>query len=429
MRAETKDMKFSNLSKRLLAVASTVGLALVIASCGASNTVDFLYATSNTENPGQINVYYVDSLSGALHQIADSPYPSGGRNPVYEVTSPNGKYLYVANHDDNTIVEFAIGTDAKLYPIQTINTPGTEPVALAVNASGTDLFVLDYYAPAAPGQPSYTDLNPGPGAVVVFPITAGTGSLGVPLSVGATNYWQVQCFPTNLTVTPNGGYVYVTNTNAVVVTTSPPVTGTVPILPATCPASGTVSAFSVVGGQTVTSLAAVAGSPFSTGSGSAPTGITADPGNGSIYVTDSALNDLYTYSIQSTGALTLASTVPTGTMPMGATVVANPSASSKYLYVTNYTAGSISVYSLGSGLPSPLATTSAGGSGPLCALAEPNLQRFLYTADYTGNTIGGAELNPSTGTLIINQGSPYPTAGQPTCIAAVPHNGNPNGLK
>jgi 6-phosphogluconolactonase (cycloisomerase 2 family) len=109
---------------------------------------------------------------------------------------------------------------------------------------------------------------------------------------------------------------------------------------------------------------------------------------------------------------------------MGGTVV-----NSQFLYVTNYTDGAISIFSLSSGVPVLVTTSNAGASGPLCVIADPNTQRFLYTADYIGGTIGGAELNPSTGTLITNQGSPYPTSGQPTCVAAIIHaGGNKNGL-
>lgn len=416
-------MKLRQFGRRLLAAASVAGVSLGILSCGASNTIDFLYVTSNRVNPGQINVYEVDSESGELFQIQDSPYPSGGRNPVYEVASPNGLSLYVANHDDNTIVRFAIGTDGKLYPLQTITTPGTEPVALAVNAAGTALFVLDYYAPVSPGQPSYTDLNPGPGALIVYPTDPGTGKLGSPVTVGAQNYWPVQCFPSNVAVTPDNGYVYVTNPNSVVVTTSPPVTGTVPVRPAACPASGTVSAFAVAGSSDgVSGLTPVAGSPFSTGSGSAPTGVIADPGSGALYVTDSALNQLDTYGIGSGGVLSLAGTTATGAMPMGGTVVSGANGS-KYLYVTNYTGGSLSVFSLASGLPSLVATSSSGASGPLCVLAEPHTQRYLYTANYTGGKVGGSELDPANGTLITNKNSPYGTSGQPTCVAAITHAG------
>jgi 6-phosphogluconolactonase (cycloisomerase 2 family) len=429
MRAGTKPMKFSPV-RRLLAAASTAAMALLLVSCGASNTIDFLYVTGNLNNPGQINVYEVNSQSGALYQIADSPYPSGGRNPVYEVASSNGLNLYVANHDDNTIVQFLIGTDGKLYPVQTVNTPGTEPVAMAINAAGTFLYVLDYYAPAAPGQPSYTDLNPGPGAVIVYPINPTTGNLGTPLTTGAANYWNVQCFPSNLALTPNGNFLYVANPNSVIVTTSPPVTGTVPILPASCPSSGTVSAFSVSSSGLTPVGSSPAGSPYSdpaaisTGSGSAPTALIANPSSGSLYVTDSSKNQLYNFSIDSTGALTLASTLATGTMPMGATIV-----NGKFLYVTNFTAGSISIYSLSSGAPSLIATSTSGASGPLCVMADPDTQRFLYSADYTGGKIGGSELDPSTGALITNKSSPYPTSGQPTCIAAVAHKGgNAHGL-
>jgi 6-phosphogluconolactonase (cycloisomerase 2 family) len=114
-------------------------------------------------------------------------------------------------------------------------------------------------------------------------------------------------------------------------------------------------------------------------------------------------------------------------MPMGATVV-NAGTSEKYLYVTNYQDGSISSYSLNTGTPVSLATTSTGSSGPLCIMADPSLQRYLYVADYTGNHIGGLELDPATGGLITNQNQPYPTSGQPTCVAAVKHAGNANGL-
>lgn len=425
-------MKLSKIGSRLLAGASATGLALLLASCGASNTVDFLYVTSNQGNPGQINVYQVDSESGALFQIPDSPYPTG-RNPVYEVASPNGKNLYVANHDDNTVEMFAIGTDGKLYPLQNVTTLGTEPVALAINSAGTELFVLDYYAPAAPGQPSYTDLNPGPGAVMVYPIDSASGMLGSPISGSTGNYWTVQCFPANLSVTPNGNDLYVTNTNSVVVTTSPPVTGTIPQLPAGCPDYGTVSEFAVNGASGLTPI----GSPLpplnsssvsgiALGAGSAPTGITAGPGNSYVYVTDSALNQVDSFAIQTDGTLTLTASTSAGVMPMAATV--SGSGTGSYLFVSNYSSNTIGSYSLSSGVPTLLTTTSAGTSGPLCLELDPELGRYLYSADYTGGKVGGAELDPSTGSLIINENAPYPTSGQPTCVAAVPHAGNPSGL-
>lgn len=430
-------MKLRNLATRLLAATSLAGAALLLVSCAASNTVDFLYVTSNIQSPGQINVYEVDSESGALHQLADSPYPSGGVNPVYEVTSPNGKYLYVANHDSNAIVMFAIGTDGKLYPLQTTTTPGTEPVALAINSAGTALYVLDYYAPAAPGQPPYTDLNPGPGAVAVYTIDSSNGNLSsAPLANGTADYWDVQCFPSNLAVTPNGNGLYVTNTNSVVVTTAPPVTGTVPNRPSSCPSYGTISEFAVNSGGGLTpigaplpplSSSAVSGIAMS--AGSAPTGIAADPGSGAIYVTDSALGEVDSYAVQSDGSLSLAATTPTGNLPMGATVAGKAGSSGTYLYVSNYNDGTISAYSLSDGVPTPITTTSSGTSGPLCLVIDPELGRYLFVSDYIGGKVGGVFVDPSTGGLTTSEGSPYVSQGQPTCVAAIGHAGNAQGLQ
>src|ERR1700761_3651335 len=171
-------MKLRKSGRLLLAIAASTGLGLGLTSCSPSNTVDYVYVTASKANPGQISVYKVDSESGALTQIQDSPYPSGGRNPVGTITSPDGKYLYVINRDDNNIVQFAIGTDGKLYPQQTCNTPGAEPVQLAINTAGTFLYVVDFYSPETPGGPVYSSANPGPGDLVVYPVDPKTGSLG-----------------------------------------------------------------------------------------------------------------------------------------------------------------------------------------------------------------------------------------------------------
>ena len=124
-------MKLRHIGQAAWAGAVSVALVLGVAACGQDNTIDYLFVANSKNNPGQINVYLVDSESGSLKQILDSPYQSGqtngGRNPVSLVTSPNQQYLYALNHDDNTIVKFGIGTDAKLYPQNTYNTPGSGP--------------------------------------------------------------------------------------------------------------------------------------------------------------------------------------------------------------------------------------------------------------------------------------------------------------
>ena len=125
--------------------------------------------------------------AGALIQLHGSPYPSGGANPVADVTSPNGKNLYVVNHDSNTVVEFAIGTDGTLAQQQTCTTPGSSPTQLAINKAGTYLYVVETY------QPSHSANTPGPGALVVYPINANgqlgaTSSLCTPVANGSQGF-------------------------------------------------------------------------------------------------------------------------------------------------------------------------------------------------------------------------------------------------
>jgi 6-phosphogluconolactonase len=398
-------MKFSKTGQALLAAAVSIGIGLGITSCGESNTIDYLFITASKNNPGQISVYRVDQESGALTQIQDSPYPSGGRNPVAEVASPNGADLYVVNHDDNTIVEFAIGTDGKLYPQHTYQTAGTEPNAIAINAAGTLLFVVDTY------EATYSDANPGPGAVNVFPINS-DGSLGTNVTNGSLPYWPVEFAPTSVTVTANGNFVYVTNANTNAPSTAPDF------------GRGTVEAFAVGSGGALTPVYSTTPLPYA---GVQPSASASDPTSRFLYVTDAASNELYAYTIATDGSLNPLINGPfaTGVFPDGITIAP----SGTYLYVSNYNSNTISAYTLtqSTGTPSALAgaTSYATKTGPTCIIVEPAFGRFVYTANFLDNSVTGYEMNINTGTLTGTENSPYPAAGQPTCAAAVPHGNHP----
>jgi 6-phosphogluconolactonase len=407
-------MKFSKSGQRLLAAAVSVGIALGITSCGQSNTVDFLYVTASKNNPGQIAVYKVDQESGALTQIPSSPYSSGGRNPVAEITSPDGKYLYVVNHDDNTIVEFAIGTDGKIYPQNTYNTPGTEPQAIAINSTGTLLFVVDTF------QPGFSTANPGPGALVVFPVNS-DGSLGTAITNTSVTpnvpFWPVENNPSSVNVTvPLSGsstdYVYVVNTN-------------------TSSQRGTVSAFSFSTASGGGALTPITGSPCIANSaagtncfqaGVAPNASASDPTGRFFYVTDGATNQLIAYTITPGGVLIPLQNGPFKTDVFPNAVTVDPTAT--YIYVANFNSNDISAYQIdqGTGAPSSLATnTFATKTGPTCVMIEPALGRYLYTSNFLDNSITGYQKNPNTGLLTGTENNPYPTAGQPTCTAAITH--------
>ncbi|MFT4111858.1 lactonase family protein [Silvibacterium sp.] len=386
-------MKLSKLSKGLLAATVSLGVGLGITSCGESNTIDYLYVTANKEDPGQISVYRVDLESGALTQIQDSPYTTTDRDPVGLVTSPNGSYLYTIDQISNTIVKFDIGTDAKLYPRNTYNLVGSTPTSIAVNAAGTYLYVVNTYAPG------YSSSNTGPGDLEVYPINS-DGSLGSAITNGNVSYFTVQENPESVNVTENNDFVYVVNQN-------------------TSAGAGTISAFSV--NTSTGALTTVSGSPFA--AGVTPNSSVSDPTSRFYYVTDSSTNQLIAYTIGSTGALTPLENGPfsTGTYPDAVTI--DPSGT--YIYVANYNSNSVSAYQItqSTGAPSGLSgsATYSTDTGPTCVLVEPAFGKFLYTTNFLGNTISGFELNTNSGVLTGTENSPYPSAGQPTCVAAVTH--------
>ncbi len=143
-------------------------LAATFLSACATLTVDFVYVSSakaaGPNNYGEIDVFEINSESGHMRQIITSPFPSGGRNPVAEAVSPDEADLYVVNRDDNSIVQFVIGNDGKLYPQNTVNTPGIFPLAVSVSGK---LSLRGRYLPAS------ADLHPASpcsGSVAVFPI-------------------------------------------------------------------------------------------------------------------------------------------------------------------------------------------------------------------------------------------------------------------
>jgi 6-phosphogluconolactonase len=384
-------MKLSKSGRIALASIVSLGLGFGATACGPSNTIDFLYVTASKLNPGQISVYKVDSEAGVLYQITDSPYSSGGRNPVADVASPNGKNLYVINHDDNTVVEFAIGTDGKLYPQQTCNTPGSYPVQLAVNEAGTYLYIVEEF------QPNFSRSIPGPGALVVFPINANgqlgaTSSLCTPVANGTNAFFALGNNPVSVNVLANGNVVYAVNE-----------------------ADATVAAFQVGSDGVLSSIGL-----FTVGT--SPNAVTSDPAGKFLYVTDGTSNQMYGFVVQPNGSLVrMAKPFKTDNLPVA--VAVDPRG--LYVYVANFTANDVNAYTIdqttGNATPVAGSSTYAVGNGPLCLLVEPSEGRYIYTANFLGNTVSGLALNPATGGLSAVQNTPFGAGQQPTCSAAITH--------
>jgi 6-phosphogluconolactonase len=384
-------MKFRKFGHVALAVVASLGLGLGVTACGPSNTIDFLYVTASKQNPGQISVYSVDSESGSLIQIQDSPYSTGGYNPVADVTSPNGKDLYVINNLSNTVAQFAIGTDGKLYPQQTCNTPGSLPTQLAVNPAGTYLYVIETY------QPNFNTSLPGPGALVIFPINS-SGTLGnssslcTPVANGTQSFFPVGNNPVGVDVLASGNYVYVVNEN-----------------------DATIQALQINSNGSATTVGTYS-------VGVSPNAAASDPTNRFVYITDGASNQVIGFLIQTNGTLIPMETpFSAGNLPDSVKV--DPRG--QYVLVANYNSNTISAYSInqanGNLSGNGSTPTFAVDTGPTCILIEPALGRYVYTTNFLGNTVSGVFMNPSSGALSAAQNTPFNAAGQPTCNAAITH--------
>jgi 6-phosphogluconolactonase (cycloisomerase 2 family) len=393
-------MKFNKSGQLLLVSAASLLVAGLVTACGTL-TVDFVFVASSkaagANSYGEIDVFEVNSESGRMRQIPTSPFPSGGRNPVAEAVSSDNTNLYVVNHDDNSIVEFVIGSDGKLYPQNTVNTPGIFPVAVAVN--GSNLFVADTYQPL----PQCSSAAPCSGSVAVLPI--GTNDqLGTAVANGNLNYWPLSLpsspkdilLPTGVSVLASGADVYVSAYD-------------------TTANTGYVFGFAVGSGGALTPLNG--GVPFPAGTN--PSSITSDPTGSHVYVTDYAQGKVWGYSVASaSGDLAPLSGSPfaAGDEPMA--MVVDPSG--KYAYVANSLDSNLTAYTVSGGALTFLGTY-ATGTQPVAIGIDPSAKHFLYTANFLGSTVSGFELSTVDGTLLNSQYSPYTSNAQPTAVAAIPH--------
>jgi 6-phosphogluconolactonase (cycloisomerase 2 family) len=398
-------MKLKKSSQLMLVSAAGLLAAGLISACGTLTT-DFVFVTSakaaGTNNYGEINIFEINSESGAMRQIPASPVPSGGRNPVAEAVSTDATTLFVLNEDDNTLAQFVIGSDGKLYPYATINTPGIEPIALTTSSSM--LFVVDTFQPL----PSCTAVSPCSGSVSVLPLIPATSSasmgLGSPVTnpANASTYWPLTLpsAPTDVmvptAVTLSGSNLFVSAYDA-----------------STSSKIGYIFAFTV--GSTG-ALTAVANSPFA--AGSQPVSVSADGTGKYLYAADFTANKVLGYSISATGALTALSGSPYAAGNGPSAVVADPSYG--FVYVANSTDSNVTAYSASSGVLTRVATY-ASGVDPVAIGIDPSTHHFVYTANFLGSNISDWQLSSTDGTLVVAQGSPNGTNANPTAVAAVPH--------
>ena len=88
----------------------------------ADSSGHFLYVANNGDN--NVSAYTIDQATGALTQIAGSPFPAGAAPLAIEIDDA-GKLLYVPNSVSKTVTVYSMDSaTGKLQTVQTLPTQG-----------------------------------------------------------------------------------------------------------------------------------------------------------------------------------------------------------------------------------------------------------------------------------------------------------------
>jgi 6-phosphogluconolactonase len=433
-------MKFRKFGRISLALAVSLGTGLGVTSCSTDHAVGYMYVTGQQYN--QVSGFRIDSNLGNLTATQNSPYSSGGANPVRAVVANAGKFLYVLNagcggtgqaacssatsaaNTGPNISLFTIGGKGSLSFQTSYTSQGNNPISIQTDSSGAHLFVLDSQVPDPTNCVGYVSGNPATvcGDITSFNIDPNTGRLSLitneqfknPTTGTNLTYFPVGSSPINFIVTPSNSYIYTIEKGS----------GS-----ALDPVQAVFVYVNTSGQLTLTQntpiptgaedLSFIYGSPkyvylIDAGQGVNPTGMILPYTIG----TNGALQSLVGGAVANTG--TVANPGPMIVDHTGAFLYLanqgpnlNPTgaASSVSAFFVDPTTGRLTTLSGGA---SGTSTIFGAGSAPQCIIEDPSNQ-YLYTANYADSTITGAVINTSTGTLTtLRKNTAFSGPGNPT---------------
>jgi DNA-binding beta-propeller fold protein YncE len=398
-------MKFSKL--RQLFLVSAIGLFAATLICGCQLvTIDYLFVATSASNvsgnstgcpAGEIETYAVDSQSGAIRN-GQPQVCSGGTTPTVLAVSPGYQNLYAANQVDMNIVHFSIANNGVLTKKDSV-TLAAPVTAMTISPDGSTLYALSGKTPAT---------------LSVIPLSSGALATAPSTQISLTipGFPADLVVPTGIAVLPSGNALYVTAYDASAYNPGGTITSAA--------SPGWLYGFAIGSGA----LSPTPGSPYN--AGVKPSGVAADPLNSYIYVTDFASNQLIGYGVYSGFALNFLLNGPYRSGGQPSAVAVDPRG--RFLYVSNSLDSSVSAYVIDIQTGTPSAAVNTTGSQvnitdtqPIAVAIDPALGRFVYTANFLGNSVSGFRLDPVAGTLKPTQATPYPTGIHPAAVALVPH--------
>ncbi|MGA7749574.1 MAG: beta-propeller fold lactonase family protein [Gallionella sp.] len=352
---------------------ATSNVTTVVVTCSGTSSSNYAYVVNAGGTVSQYNI----GTNGVLNTLA-SPVSAGTTPYSIAVVASGtyaGLYAYVANYGSNNVSEYTISSGV-LTP-NTAETPtatiaaGSNPFSVTVDPSGEYVYVVN--SGTNPGTISQYSIN----------------SDGTLTTLGSTAP-QTGTTPYSIAVDPVGPYAYVVNYG-----------------------DGTISEYTISGG--VLSLTATLPAPVSGNNN--PASITVDPSGSYVYVANyssgASTGTVSEYSIGTGGALTPIGSVTAGSNPISVTV-----SGSSYVYVANYSSGAstgtVSEYSIGTGGALITPTTVATGKNPSSVTVDPSGQ-YAYVANLGDGTV--SQYTISSGVLTANTTAATVTVGgQPIAV-------------
>ena len=399
-------MTLSRIGRISRALVASMAVVLGMSACGGY-TVGFMWVLGTQYN--QIAGFKIDDYTGNLTNMVNSPYSSGGTNPVSIAVRFGGNFVFVVNkgtyttkgisNGDGNVAVFGVGQDGVLTAQGVFQTAGGSPVWISVDQSGNYLYVLDNQAP------DYA--TTGNGDITVFQIDPTTGRLQIvpnqQIKNGQgqqLNYFEVGPNPTMLKNI--GGCVFTLDT------------GDQTIYPYGTGASGSLTV--QVTGKIVTNAKNLTSINF----------------NGSnVYLTDAGTNQILPYTTGNNCSLSAQIAGAVANLPLTVDPVNSMvDTKGKYFYVLNHgnntpgttnsnsTISAFVIQSTGALTPiSDPVNPYPIGNGPVCMVEDPSNQ-YIYTSNTNDGTVTGKLINQNTGQLSdLSRGSSFPATGLATCLA------------
>ena len=396
-------MTLSRIGRISRAFVVSMAVVLGMSACGGY-TVGFMWVLGTQYN--QISGFKIDDYTGNLTNMVNSPYASGGANPVSIAVRIGGNFVFVVNKGtgkgDGNVSVFAVGEDGILTFQASYPTAGNSPVWAASDGTGSFLYVLDAQSPAyGTVTNGVTDLN---GDITVFAVDGSTGRLQlVPNQLiknaqgQQLNYFEVGKAPSMLRA--GGSCVYTLDSG-----------------------DQTIYSYGVGGsGQLV-----VEPNSLLHTNGTNITSMNVSGNN--IYLTDAGTNQILPYTTG--GGCSLSTQV--GGLVSNLPLTANPvysmtDSKNKFLYVLNHgttnsnnansTISAFVIESTGALVPiSDPQNPYSVGNGPTCMIEDPSSQ-YVFTSNHDG-TVTGRYINQNTGQLSdLSRGSTFQSTGIGTCLA------------